>query len=111
MSSKRLAKEFQELSALPVNHLVISLENDNLLHWNIILQNLIDTPFESGSFELEMKFTVDYPFKPPVIHFKTRIYHPNVSENGDVCLGIIKQGVIEFTNFRNGNHRLKCRPC
>lgn len=94
MSSKRLAKEFQQITSDPVNYIQISLENDSLLNWNITLENLIGTPFEHGTFNLEMKFSADYPFKPPVVHFKTKIYHPNVSENGDVCLAIIKQEVL-----------------
>jgi len=111
MSSKRLAKEFQELSLTPVNHTSISLENDNLLHWNIVVENLTDSPFEAACFEIDMMFTIDYPFKPPRIHFKTKIYHPNVSENGDVCLAIIKQEVINPINTRNGSHQLKCLHC
>ena len=31
----------------------------------------------------------EYPFKPPKISFKTRIYHPNVDEKGQVCLPIV----------------------
>ena len=31
----------------------------------------------------------EYPFKPPKIAFKTRIYHPNVDEKGQVCLPIV----------------------
>ena len=34
-------------------------------------------------------FKAEYPFKPPKISFKTRIYHPNVDEKGQVCLPIV----------------------
>lgn len=39
------------------------------------------------------KFAVvcaDYPFKPPKLRFKTRIYHCNVSSGGEICLDILK---------------------
>merc|ERR1711879_622331 len=39
-------------------------------------------------FRLEMNFP-EYPFKPPKVLFKTKMYHPNVSEEGQVCLPII----------------------
>ena len=33
---------------------------------------------------IEINFPQDYPFKPPNLRFKTKIYHPNVSPNSVV---------------------------
>lgn len=46
-------------------------------------------PYEKGAFRIEITFPADYPFKPPKIIFKTKIYHPNIDEKGQVCLPII----------------------
>lgn len=46
-------------------------------------------PYNKGAFRIEINFPAEYPFKPPRINFKTKIYHPNVDEKGQICLPII----------------------
>lgn len=57
---------------------------------NAFLFSLQDNPpYDKGAFRIEINFPAEYPFKPPKITFKTKIYHPNIDEKGQVCLPVI----------------------
>jgi ubiquitin-protein ligase len=65
---------------------------DSLKHttWTLTNAEQSDSPYAGGVFFLQIQFPTDYPFKPPKVHFTTRIYHPNINANGSICLDILR---------------------
>ncbi len=51
---------------------------------------LADTPFEDGTFRLLLHFEEAYPNKPPQVKFVSKMFHPNVYANGELCLDILQ---------------------
>jgi ubiquitin-protein ligase len=51
-----------------------------------------DSVYAGGKFKISVTLPKEYPFKPPVIAFKTKVYHPNVSndDRGAMCLGMLR---------------------
>ena len=65
------------------------ISDDSIYEWEAMIFGPENTPWEEGMFELELKFTNDYPTKPPQIKFVTKIFHPNVYNDGNICLDIL----------------------
>ena len=65
-------------------------DQKNILKWRALIQGL-EGPWQDGVFELEMNFPEDYPQYPPKVKFITPIFHPNVYNNGNICLDILQK--------------------
>lgn len=89
MSIKRLQKEYQRIAK---NNVILAHpRNGNMYLWDGVINGPINTPYEGGKFNVEIQIPKNYPFDPPKVFFKTKIYHPNISHKGDICISILKR--------------------
>lgn len=92
MLSKRLTKEQNDLEndAEISPYFKIKSINDKL--WEVILLGPEDTPYQGGNFVVKIDIPERYPFYPPNVQFETKIFHPNISSKGKICMDILKPG-------------------
>ncbi|KAL8674172.1 MAG: hypothetical protein Q9168_001423 [Polycauliona sp. 1 TL-2023] len=93
--TKRITKEFADLQLEPPEDMKVDLISENdLFKWIVTIIGPKDSPYAGGKFEVQVTLPNEYPFKPPVINWKTKIYHPNVTNDGKgtMCLGFLRDG-------------------
>ncbi|ELP94771.1 ubiquitin-conjugating enzyme E2 A, putative [Entamoeba invadens IP1] len=77
----QLEEENQQISAAP--------NEDDIMKWNCLIFGTEGSIWEGGIFKLTMTFTDEYPIKPPKVVFTSKMFHPNVYTNGNICLDIL----------------------
>ncbi|KAH0015575.1 ubiquitin-conjugating enzyme, partial [Aureobasidium melanogenum] len=93
MANKRIVTELGQVLNNPVPGTQVQLaEEGNVFLWEVIMQGPEDSVYANGKFKIEVVLPKEYPFKPPTVSFKTKIYHPNVSndDKGSMCLGMLR---------------------
>lgn len=90
MSIGRIQRELREIIKEPPANCSAGPAEDDMYNWEATIFGPADSPYQGGLFTLSICFPNEYPFKPPSIKFKTRIYHPNINRNGAICLDILK---------------------
>ncbi|WVZ07572.1 hypothetical protein V8G54_020918 [Vigna mungo] len=64
---------------------------EDMFHWQATIMGPADSPYAGGVFLVTIHFPPDYPFKPPKVAFRTKVFHPNINSNGSICLDILKE--------------------
>ena len=90
-SAKRLRIELKDIARDTTSNISAHLKGDNLFVWEATIQGPPDSPYEGGTFLLDMIFSLRYPFEPPRVTFRTQIYHCNINSDGWISMSTLHE--------------------
>ncbi|KAJ2666022.1 ubiquitin-conjugating enzyme E2 S, partial [Coemansia sp. RSA 1285] len=88
---RRLASELNKLQASPPEGVSVRINEDSITDIEATIDGPKETPYEGGKFLVRLTIDDNFPDTPPKGIFVTKIYHPNVSEKGEICVNTLKK--------------------
>jgi len=88
---RRILKETQRLQAERIDGIEAIVEENNARYFKVTIDGPKESPYEGGTFRLELFLPEEYPMSAPKVRLLTKIYHPNIDKLGRICLDILKE--------------------
>ncbi|PFX31857.1 ubiquitin-conjugating enzyme E2 S-like [Stylophora pistillata] len=88
---KQVMKELRSLSCDPPEGIKILSNDEDITDIQATIEGPAGTPYEGGLFRVKLVLGKDFPASPPKGFFSTKIFHPNVASNGEICVNTLKK--------------------
>ncbi|KAK4777476.1 hypothetical protein SAY87_017663 [Trapa incisa] len=88
---KQLAKELKHLDESPPEGIKVGVNDDDFSTIYADIEGPAGTPYENGVFNMKLVLSHDFPHSPPKGYFLTKIFHPNISKTGEICVNTLKR--------------------
>lgn len=106
-SSSRTRRVAKELSDIESDSKISNISaqpadsTSDLTHLKANISGPPGTPYEGGSYIVDVKIPSEYPFRPPVMKFDTKVWHPNISSQtvSAACLALACLGFPRGLSF------------
>ena len=77
--ARRIAKELADIHNDSLSRVRAESVGEDLTKLRGAFEGPPGTAYEGGTYEVNIEIPNEYPFRPPIMKFKTKIWHPNVS--------------------------------
>jgi len=88
---KILWRQQQELVKKSPDCVIPIINNEDPIDIQADIEGPQGTPYENGIFRVKLFIPSEFPQIAPKGYFLTKIFHPNVSEKGEICVNTLKR--------------------
>ncbi|KAI3501891.1 hypothetical protein L1887_29919 [Cichorium endivia] len=76
-------------------------DEKNIRHLTATFSGPVSSPYEGGTFHVDITLPDGYPVMPPVMRFTTKVWHPNISnQTGAICIDTLKDNWSPVLNLK-----------
>ena len=100
-ASQLILKQFLAIQSDKNSGISASFIDNDVYKWRVTFFGPPESPYSGGVFPAMIEFPYDYPNNPPKMKFLTPMYHPNIADNGDVCVSLFNTSNSDQDEFSN----------
>ncbi|XP_042209920.1 ubiquitin-conjugating enzyme E2 S-like isoform X3 [Homarus americanus] len=101
-------KEMTELVKGPPEGIKVHMNDEDITDIQATIAGPAGTPYAGGMFRVKLALSKDFPNVPPKGYFLTKIFHPNVASNGEICVNTLKKDWKADLGIRHVLLVIKC---
>ncbi|XP_057838816.1 NEDD8-conjugating enzyme Ubc12 [Cryptomeria japonica] len=108
----RLQKDISELNLTKNTNISFPNGKNDLMNFEIKHQPE-EGYYQAGTFVFTFQVPPSYPHEPAKVKCKTKVYHPNIDLEGNVCLNILREDwkpVLNINTIIYGLYHLFTQP-
>ena len=103
-----LSRELRELARSSPTGIKVLVNHSNITDIQADIEGPDGTPYEGGLFRCKLVLGNGFPNSAPRGFFLTKIFHPNVAANGDICVNTLKKDWKPTMGLRHILQVIRC---
>ncbi|XP_042209127.1 NEDD8-conjugating enzyme UBE2F-like isoform X1 [Homarus americanus] len=90
-----LVKEVSEMESNLPEGCAAKFDDPDTLHSFHLIVTPPEGYWSGGVFAFSINVPEEYNIAPPLVRCETKLWHPNISEEGEICLSLLRQNSID----------------
>ena len=99
-SQMRIIQELRKIIAEPVEDVRVYPLKDRIDVWRVLIQGFEGSLYDKKWFYMIIEFGPEYPTHYPLFRFVKPPFHPNITDQGRVCIDSLDQNYRSDMSFR-----------